>query len=86
MSEAKKQTLKQYNEPTVLTNSDKTDTPHNTREILAKEIGVGQGTIGRVEVILKEAPEEVKDNYYIYIYIYRFYWFLCRFSLVSFFL
>lgn len=69
MSEAKKQTLKQYNEPTVLTNSDKTDTPHNTREILAKEIGVGQGTIGRVEVILKEAPEEVKDNYYIYIYI-----------------
>jgi len=70
MSEAKKQTLKQYNEPSVLSNLDKTDKKqYNTREILAKEIGVGQGTIGRVEVILKEAPEEVKDNYYIYIYI-----------------
>jgi len=70
MSEAKKQTLKQYNEPSVLSKLDKTDKKqYNTREILAKEIGVGQGTIGRVEVILKEAPEEVKDNYYIYIYI-----------------
>jgi len=27
-----------YNEPTVLTELVKTDTPHNTREILAKEI------------------------------------------------
>ena len=40
----------------------KTDTPHNTQKKIAKEIGVGQGTIGRVEVILKEAPEEVKDK------------------------
>jgi len=60
--EKQKQTLKQYNEPTVLTKLVKTDTPHNTQKKIAKEIGVGQGTIGRVEVILKEAPEEVKDK------------------------
>ena len=62
--EKQKQTLGgyKYNKPSVLANSAKTDTPHNTREILAKEIGVGQRTIGRVEVILREAPEEVKDK------------------------
>ena len=67
MSEAKKEALIIQKEG--LTNSVKPSIKHNTQEILAKEIGVGQGTIGRVEVILKEAPEEVKDNYYLYIYI-----------------
>jgi len=63
--EKQKQTLGgyKYNEPSVLSKLDKTDKKqYNTREILAKEIGVGQGTIGRVEVILKEAPEEVKEK------------------------
>ncbi|MBP8688828.1 hypothetical protein KBH77_00550 [Patescibacteria group bacterium] len=69
LSNLDKPDKKQYNEPTVLANSAKTDTPHNTQKKIAEEVGLGHSTIGRVEVILKEAPEEVKDNYYIYIYI-----------------
>ena len=40
----------------------KTDTPHNTQKKIAEEVGLGHSTIGRVEVILKEAPEEVKEK------------------------
>jgi hypothetical protein len=36
--EKQKQTLKQYNEPTVLPNLGKTDTPHNTQKKIAEEV------------------------------------------------
>ena len=35
---------------------------HSTREEMAKDIGVSSGTMARIEVIVKEAPEEVKEQ------------------------
>lgn len=49
-------------EPSVLSTIDKSDEPHNTRQIMAKELKVGQGTIERAEVIIKHAPEELKQQ------------------------
>lgn len=46
----------------ILSIVDKKLEPHNTREEMAKDIGVSSGTMARIEIIAKEAPEEIKED------------------------
>ena len=44
----------------ILSIVDKKLEPHSTREQMAKDIGVSSGTMARIEIIAKEASEEMK--------------------------
>ena len=46
----------------ILSIVDKKLEPHSTREQMAKDIGVSSGTMARIEIISKEAPEEIKEQ------------------------
>jgi len=59
--EKQKQTLKQYSD-TVLSNFDKTEEPHNTRQIIADELEISTGKVAMAEQVLKQAPEKIKDK------------------------
>ena len=45
-----------------LSQNDKPYTQHNTRAIIAKDLGLSTGTVAQAEVILKKAPEETKEK------------------------
>ncbi|PXF58866.1 MAG: hypothetical protein C4B58_05260 [Deltaproteobacteria bacterium] len=57
--EKQKQTLKQFagNADSVLSFVDKTAPKHNTQKEIANSAGVATGTIGKAEVVRREAPE-----------------------------
>lgn len=46
----------------ILSIVDKKLEPHSTREEMAKDIGVSLGTMARIEIIAKEAPEQIKED------------------------
>jgi ParB-like chromosome segregation protein Spo0J len=46
----------------ILSMVDKKLEPHSTREKMAKDAGVSSGTMARIEIIAKEAPEEMKEH------------------------
>ena len=54
-------TLKQ-NETTVLPTIGKTEIPHNTQEIIAKELGWSKGKTSQAKIIKDKAPEEIKEK------------------------
>lgn len=46
----------------ILSIVDKKLMPHSTRHEMAKDAGVSSGTMARIEIIAKEAPEEIKEQ------------------------
>jgi len=46
----------------ILSIVDKKLLPHSTREEMAKDAGVSSGTMARIEIIAKEAPDEIKEQ------------------------
>ncbi len=46
----------------ILSIVDKKLLSHSTREEMAKDAGVSSGTMARIEIIAKEAPEEIKEQ------------------------
>jgi ParB-like chromosome segregation protein Spo0J len=46
----------------ILSIVDKKLEPHSTREEMAKDAGVSSGTMARIEIITKEASEEMKEQ------------------------
>jgi len=46
----------------ILSMVDKKLEPHSTREKMAKDAGVSSGTMARIEIIAKEAPEDMKKH------------------------
>lgn len=46
----------------ILSMVDKKLEPHSTREEMAKDAGVSSGTMARIEIIAKEASEEMKEH------------------------
>ncbi len=46
----------------ILSIVDKKLLPHSTREEMAKDVGVSTGTMARIEIIAKEAPDEIKEQ------------------------
>ncbi|MGD9577529.1 MAG: hypothetical protein AB7Y74_04695 [Syntrophorhabdus sp.] len=46
----------------ILSIVDKRLLPHSTRDEMAKDAGVSSGTMARIEIIAKEAPDEIKEQ------------------------
>jgi ParB-like chromosome segregation protein Spo0J len=46
----------------ILSIVDKKLEPHSTRKEMAKDAGISSGTMARIEIIAKEAPEEMKEH------------------------
>ena len=59
-----KETLGGYkHEPSVLSIIDKTDDiPHNTRKVIAADLGWSTGKVAMGQKVMKEAPEEIKQQ------------------------
>ena len=60
--EKQKETLGGYKHQSVLSIVDKTDTPHNTRNEIAADLGWSTGKVAMGQKVMKEAPEEVKQQ------------------------